>query len=493
MTRTEIINIIAEKIKAESYLEIGVWNGVNFQQISIKNKIGVDPYAEVPVNYPIGSDDFFEGNNQMFDVIFIDGLHHADQVERDILNSLKFLNENGAIVCHDLNPIEESRQIIPFAGGAWNGDCWKAWVKLRSQRSDLEMFVVDTDHGCGVIRKGSQNLIEVTEEINYKNFDINRKNWLNLISIEDFKKIYVVNEQRDTIKKNQLKKNMKIVDCFTYFNEQELLELRINLLKDIVDHFIIVDADRTHTGKPKEFTCNKTIDELGLPRDKITVIEASLPSKESNDNDYVRENMQRNIIADHIDYATIAIITDCDEIIDPKFVKYYASIIENNPNNILRIPMAFLCSRGDLRAYNLNGSPVGWAAGFVCMKHHLDRYTASEIRESYSFEKHNLVYKDIFAIDNGIIEEAGWHLSWMGDNNRKKLKYQSFVHNSEEIYGAVEKSYLEQFIDNYNAGENSTDPLGRNQYVLKKYDISKLPSIALNSERVKNFLIPTDA
>ena len=45
-----------------------------------------------------------------------------------------------------------------------------------------------------------------------------------------------------------------LIDCFTYFNEKELLELRVETLKDTVDLFLIADADRTHKGEPKEFS-----------------------------------------------------------------------------------------------------------------------------------------------------------------------------------------------------------------------------------------------
>ena len=63
-----------------------------------------------------------------------------------------------------------------------------------------------------------------------------------------------------------------LIDCFPYFNERELLELRVSLLKDHVDGFLIADADRTHRGEPKAFTCAETIKELGLPDELIEVI-----------------------------------------------------------------------------------------------------------------------------------------------------------------------------------------------------------------------------
>ena len=52
------------------------------------------------------------------------------------------------------------------------------------------MFVIDTDYGCGVIRKGKQNLINVTEELNWGLLDNKRKELLNLISTENFLNYY---------------------------------------------------------------------------------------------------------------------------------------------------------------------------------------------------------------------------------------------------------------------------------------------------------------
>ena len=68
------------------------------------------------------SDEFFEQNTEVFDVIFIDGLHLSEQVYRDITNSLSCLSENGYIICHDMNPMEEiiQRYPQPIANSAWN-------------------------------------------------------------------------------------------------------------------------------------------------------------------------------------------------------------------------------------------------------------------------------------------------------------------------------------------------------------------------------------
>jgi beta-1,4-mannosyl-glycoprotein beta-1,4-N-acetylglucosaminyltransferase len=65
---------------------------------------------------------------------------------------------------------------------------------------------------------------------------------------------------------------LMLFDCFTYFNEKELLELRVEMLKDVVDGFIITEGNLTFKGEPKIFTCVENIIELGLPEEKIQVL-----------------------------------------------------------------------------------------------------------------------------------------------------------------------------------------------------------------------------
>jgi len=160
MTRTDIINSLIGKIEAKSYLEIGVREPEgNYNKIVCENKVAVDPV-------PLGP-----------------GIIALTQVERDIINSLAVLNPGGYIICHDMNPTEELMQKVPIeTTGAWTGDCWKAWVKLRSERDDLSMFVLDTDYGVGVIQRGYQEKVSLNGlKLTYSNLVSNRKEWLNLI------------------------------------------------------------------------------------------------------------------------------------------------------------------------------------------------------------------------------------------------------------------------------------------------------------------------
>ena len=199
MIRTEIIQTFINKISAKKYLEIGMGPGINFHAIECDYKVCVDPTPTEPVTYTLTSDDFFKQNNETFDVIFIDGLHWFEQVYRDIVNSLNVLSDGGIIICHDMNPHSEIIQRYPQAipESEWTGDCWKAWVKLKSERTDLDMCVVDTDYGCGIITRGSQNLIKIEEELTWDLLNGNRENLLNLVSINKFLKKYNLNYEKN--------------------------------------------------------------------------------------------------------------------------------------------------------------------------------------------------------------------------------------------------------------------------------------------------------
>ena len=195
MKRWELINYLIEKYNYQNYLEIGTRDARNFKKVKSKNKIGVDPEPTYkhPHIYEITSDLFFKNNKQQFDIIFIDGLHYYEQVKRDILNSLDILKKDGIIICHDINPPEKINQIVPQQTKYWNGTCWKAFADLRRNRSDLKMYTVDTDWGIGLIQHGEQIPINYPNDIEWdfdEHLNKDRKNIINLISIEEFKQIF---------------------------------------------------------------------------------------------------------------------------------------------------------------------------------------------------------------------------------------------------------------------------------------------------------------
>jgi hypothetical protein len=197
MTRTELINGLIKKYNFKTYLEIGVNTqsqpGYNWVGVDIPVKHGVDP--NVDTTYRMTSDEFFDNYiSQKYDIIFIDGLHLFEQVYRDITNSLNHLVDGGIIVVHDCNPITEITQRRERASDSWHGDVWKSIVKLRIEDPNIDICTVDTDEGCGIIKKGFQELLKISEGTNiddYSFLENNRKEALNLISVNEFIEKYL--------------------------------------------------------------------------------------------------------------------------------------------------------------------------------------------------------------------------------------------------------------------------------------------------------------
>lgn len=211
MDRLAIINYLIKKNNYKSFLNIGVFTGYTLDNVECEKKIGVDPdighYRGKEYVFPDTSDTFFSQlpENELFDCVFIDGMHLEEYVTRDIHNSLKHLSEEGVIILHDCNPPTPDhasrRPVLP----EWNGDVYKAFVRFRGANPQYETYVIDTDWGCGVIRERRRQevageqlaVIDNIDEIitpseaeyfikDWEFFDQNRAKALNIISVEEF-------------------------------------------------------------------------------------------------------------------------------------------------------------------------------------------------------------------------------------------------------------------------------------------------------------------
>ena len=140
IARHEVLNKIIDTYNYNSYLEIGVENGITFKNIKLdmSKKVGVDPdptYKEENIILKT-SDVFFKENNKIFDIIFIDGMHQLEYVYNDFFNSINCLTPKGSIVIDDVLPMNEREQYkVPIEhyynngilkyGESWTGDVWK--------------------------------------------------------------------------------------------------------------------------------------------------------------------------------------------------------------------------------------------------------------------------------------------------------------------------------------------------------------------------------
>lgn len=277
-----------------------------------------------------------------------------------------------------------------------------------------------------------------------------------------------------------------LFDCFLYFNEKELLELRYEILKDVVDGFIITDANRTFKGDPKPFTCVETLRELGIPEDKVQVLHVELPSKEEILNPWMREYAQRDALAVGMRMTppdSVFFFSDVDEIPRPDSLLEAVEQAKQNPERCVRLSMPMFYGRADLRVINPDGkpdeAPNNWICGTVVLHQHLEQ-SLSQIRMNVN----DIVVGDC---------DAGWHFSWMGDAERLKTKVQSFSHCYDDIPNSVAPANSKEmldFMDSYRATAGATDPLGRTDHILIDYPHESLPPELFRIDRVRSFLLP---
>jgi beta-1,4-mannosyl-glycoprotein beta-1,4-N-acetylglucosaminyltransferase len=201
--------------------------------------------------------------------------------------------------------------------------------------------------------------------------------------------------------------SMKIFDCFTYYNEKEILKLRLEELSDYVDHFIIVEASETFTGKSKPYYFDEDPDIFSKWYDKIFLYRIDF--KDNNLSSWDREYIQRNSISDalkniHIDDEDLIIISDVDEIWNYKTVENLR--IDNEPVR-LDVKQYFWNYHWQVPDHcNQGARPV------VCKKNHLESTTPQELRSMA-----------LPTIPNG-----GWHFSFLGEEDNIKNKIESFAH-----------------------------------------------------------------
>jgi hypothetical protein len=192
-SRVEIVQNIIDLKNYKSYLEIGTFKDELFASINCNKKIGVDPVSGGNVRKT--SDKFFLENKEKFDLIFIDGLHHYNQVKKDIANSLVALNDKGVILMHDCMPKDYYYQAVPRCQYEWNGDTWKAFVEFRT-KENIDAYCCYADQGIGVILK-RKNVNKLDLNIkNFNKFDFNKyvenySSYLNLVEYNDL--IQIIN------------------------------------------------------------------------------------------------------------------------------------------------------------------------------------------------------------------------------------------------------------------------------------------------------------
>ena len=230
---------------------------------------------------------------------------------------------------------------------------------------------------------------------------------------------------------------LMIYDCFSFFNELDVLEIRLNTLCSVVDKFVLVEAPWTHTGRPKPliFENNKArfapflekIVHIVVTDDDLPQFPAGATEREIA---WIRENVQRNAIVKGLDGAQpddVLIISDLDEIPNPEKVLEAAKAPRGITNLNLRNYAFFLNNR--------NISNPDWAAGPQLLTAAAFRDAATYAKSTFSeyapecanpLPSATLIR---FLPKKRVIKDAGWHFSYMGGVKAIIEKSRSFAHN----------------------------------------------------------------
>lgn len=237
---------------------------------------------------------------------------------------------------------------------------------------------------------------------------------------------------------------MTIYDCFTYYNEEEILKIRLNELNQVVDYFVIIQGNQTFTGKPKKLFLDD-VSWLDQFADKIIRINVSLDECNST---WEAEYTQRNAsdqIAETASADDICIISDVDEIPNPAILA--SSKICYDLDTPIQLDVdQFFWNFNWLTPVHCNngGRPV------VCRVGDLENVTPQQIRSDSKIKR---------------IPKAGWHFSFLMDYEDIINKIESFSHTE---YNLDEFKDLEKI--RYRI-ENGIDPFDR--FPLKWQNIDK--------------------
>ena len=218
----------------------------------------------------------------------------------------------------------------------------------------------------------------------------------------------------------------KVYDCFPFFNELDILELRLNELDGVVDKFVLVESVETFQGNLKPLYFKENIQRFEKFKDKI--IHIVFP-KRVGGNTWKRERIQRNQIMQGLvqcEPDDLILISDVDEIIRASKIPeiMHSIFVENNIAVTLLQPM--------YRFY-MNAFDYTWESARAISYRNLLRTSPNELRQNPPFIL-------------GVIVDCGWHFTSIGGLQKHRLKTESFSHNERNNEEYKSQAYVDAWV-----------------------------------------------
>ena len=284
---------------------------------------------------------------------------------------------------------------------------------------------------------------------------------------------------------------MKIFDCFMYFDEEVVLDLRLNTLDDFVDYFVIVESKFTHKGEKRSLKFNhkkfekfkNKIIYLVHDREPDNLIKINDPDNDHHAyimNAAYRENSQRNFIEQGLNIAKnndLILISDVDEI--PK--------LENLDLN--KIKKKIILFKQDMFYYkfNLKLPDLIWTGTKACRKKDLisPQWLRNIKDKKYSFLRFDILFSKTKYSSIKFIKNGGWHFSNIKNAQEIEFKLKSYLHHREFDVNPMTTKEIEEIIKNkkaiYNLNvDKRVNKIGDGNK-LEKYSLDKLPIFLQNN------------
>jgi len=223
-----------------------------------------------------------------------------------------------------------------------------------------------------------------------------------------------------------------IYDCFSFFNELDLLEIRLNVLKDVVDKFVLVEAGETHTGKPKPLYFKENEPRFAEFRDRIIYIGIEkFPAVCQTS--WGRENYQRNMIAEGLKGAKdddIVLISDLDEIPRPEKIAEYATL--PGVKAFDQTYYAFYLNYRNVRQQWWLGTRMvsyrDFCHAFDGIDVYRDEFLPEWVNEGTTASKIRCRKLPRSRGGQHVIKNGGWHFTCLGGAEAVAKKIASFAH-----------------------------------------------------------------
>tara|TARA_B100001540_G_C15781439_1_gene631224 strand:+ start:183 stop:1052 length:870 start_codon:yes stop_codon:yes gene_type:complete len=287
-----------------------------------------------------------------------------------------------------------------------------------------------------------------------------------------------------------------------YFDEDLLLDVRLNYLDPYVDYFVIVESSFTHSGEKRDLKFN--LEKFRKFKDKIIYkVYDEIPNKieeildkddeTTKTNKYIwnaifRENGQRNYLFKGIENANpedLILISDVDEIPNLSSID-----LKNINHKIILFKQEMFYYKFNLKLPNTT-----WTGTKACRKKNLinPQWLRNIKDRKYAFYRLDALFSEKKFINIKIIENGGWHFTNLKTAEEIKHKLRSYLHHREFDLQPLDIKEIENIINNRLAiydlsADKRLNKIGKGAK-LEKYEIDNLPDIIkLNRNKYKEWL-----